>query len=123
MNRHTATYSFVALVAGLVLGVSTLVQAHAKLEKTEPATNAIVTAAPATVQLYFNEALDVAVTTLAIKGPSDKVKLVKTHAMGKSLMASVEGEMADGLYTVQWSTAGDDGHPQKGEFSFTLKRK
>ncbi len=123
MNRMTSKYTFVAVVAGLMLGVSTLVQAHAKLEKTEPATNATVTTVPAHVQLFFNEALDVAVTKLSIKGPSDKVKLVKTHAMGKSIMASVDGEMTDGLYTIEWSTAGDDGHPQKGEFSFTLKRK
>lgn len=123
MNLMTSKYTFVTVVAGLMLGVSALVQAHAKLEKTEPSANATVTIAPGHVQLFFSEALDLAVTKLSIKGPSEKVKLVETHAMGKSLMASVDGEMTDGLYTVQWSTAGDDGHPQKGEFSFTLKRK
>ena len=111
------------IVAGLLLGVSAFVQAHAKLEKTEPATNSTIQTAPKTVQLFFNEALDVAVTKLEIKGPSDKVKLVGTHSMGKSLMANVEGAMTDGVYTVLWSTAGDDGHPQKGEFKFTLKSK
>ena len=123
MNRMTSKYTFLAVVAGLMLGVSALVQAHAKLEKTEPAANATVTSVPPHVQLFFSEALDMAVTKLAIKGPSAKVKLVGTHAMGKSLMAAIEGEMTDGVYTVEWSTAGDDGHPQKGEFTFTLKRK
>lgn len=115
--------AMLGVVAGLLLGVSALLQAHAHLEKTEPAANAILQTAPKTVQLFFNEALDLAVTKLEIKGPSDKVKLVGTHAMGKSLMATVEGMTADGVYTVLWSTAGDDGHPQKGEFKFTLKSK
>jgi methionine-rich copper-binding protein CopC len=29
--------------------------------------------------------------------------------------------MADGRYTVNWQTAGDDGHLQKGTFAFTVK--
>ncbi len=123
MKRMTSKYTLIAAVAGLMLAASALTQAHAKLEKTEPAANATVTTAPPHVQLFFSEAPDAAVSKLAINGPSDKVKLVQTHVMGKSLMAIVEGEMADGIYTVLWSTTGDDGHVQKGEFKFTLKRK
>ncbi len=120
---RTSKSTWVSLAAALVLGVSALLQAHAKLEKSEPAANATVQTAPPHVQLFFNEAPDLAVSTLAIKGPSDTVKLVGTHVMGKSLMANVAGAMTDGVYTVQWTIAGADGHPQKGEFSFTLKRK
>ncbi len=123
MKQMTSKYTFLVGVAALMLAASVLMQAHAKLEKTEPAANATVTTAPPHVQLFFSEAPDVAVSKLEIKGPSDKVKLVQTHVMGKSLMAVVDGEMADGVYTVLWSTTGDDGHPQKGEFKFTLKRK
>lgn len=123
MNRMIVRHTFLAAVVGLMLGVPALLRAHAALEKTEPAANATVAAVPPHVQLFFSEAPDLAVSKLEIKGPSPKVKLVKTHVMGNSLMAAVEGEMTDGLYTVLWSTAGDDGHPQKGEFSFTLKRK
>jgi methionine-rich copper-binding protein CopC len=113
----------IAAIAGGVFAAAVIVRAHAKLEKTEPAANATVASVPNHVQLFFNETPDLAVSKLEIKGPSDKVKLVNTHVMGKSLMAMVEGEMTDGVYTVLWTTAGDDGHPQKGEFKFTLKRK
>lgn len=111
------------LIAVAMFSTSVLLLGHAKLEKTEPAANATIAAPPPHVQLFFSEAPDLAVSKLAIKGPSDKVSLVQTHVMGKSLMAHVQGEMADGLYTVSWQTAGDDGHAQKGEFAFTLKRK
>ena len=39
----------------------------------------------------------------------------------KTLMAPVTGKMADGKYTVNWQTAGDDGHVQKGTFAFNVK--
>ena len=45
------------------------------------------------------------------------------HVMDKSLMAMVEGGTPDGTYTVSWQSAGPDGHIQKGDFTFTVKRK
>lgn len=110
-----------AMVAAVVMSASALVFGHAHLEKTVPAANATLSTAPKDVQLIFSEAPDEAVSKIDIKGPSDTVKLVQTHVMGKTLMAHVDGEMTDGLYTVSWQTAGDDGHTQKGEFAFTLK--
>jgi methionine-rich copper-binding protein CopC len=111
------------LVAALVMTGSVLLQAHMKLEKSEPAADAMLDAPPPHVQLFFTETPDLAVSKLEIKGPSDKTTLVKLHAMGNSLMAMVEGDMPDGAYTVMWQAAGDDGHVQKGEIAFTLKRK
>lgn len=120
MIRTIVRFSTVAVA---VLSASVLLLGHSKLEKTEPAANATITAPPPHVALYFSEVPDAAVSKMDIKGPSEKVKLVQTHVMGKSLMAHIEGEMADGLYTVSWQTAGNDGHPRKGEFAFTLKRR
>src|SRR5688500_7494945 len=102
MIRTTVIF---ATVAATVLTSSVLLLGHAKLQKTEPVANATITAPPQHVALYFSEAPDVAVSKMGIKGPSDKVKLVETHVKGKSLKAHIDGEMADGLYTVSWQTA------------------
>lgn len=110
-----------SLVAFLCL-LAAAPQAHSKLKRTAPAANAVLQAPPASVQVWFSEVPDLAVSKLEIKGPSDKVKLVDAHVVEKSLMAGVQGEMTDGVYTVQWQMAGDDGHVQKGKFSFTVKR-
>ncbi len=110
-----------AVVASLVGVAGSALTAHAKLQKTEPAANTTVTKAPSQISVTFSEAPDAAVSKLSIKGPTDKVSLVKTHVMGKQLMATVQGQMTDGVYTVSWQTAGDDGHAQKGDFAFTLK--
>jgi methionine-rich copper-binding protein CopC len=110
----------VAVVAALALGVS--LQAHAKLLKTSPADKATVTKAPTSIQLWFNEAIDVKLSKVELTGPAGKVALGMVHAMEpKQLMGPITGKMADGAYTVDWQTAGDDGHVQKGSFAFTLR--
>jgi methionine-rich copper-binding protein CopC len=110
------------IAAMFIVWAAAIVSAHMKLEKSEPAQGATVTAPPASVQLFFNEAPDIAVSKLVLVGPTDKAKLVSTHVMGKSLMATVQGDLPDGSYTIQWQGAGDDGHVQKGEVKFVVKR-
>jgi len=101
-----------------------LLQAHAQVQKTEPAANSTISKAPTSVQMWFNEAPDLKVTKVELSGASGKVELGPAHSMGKNnVMAAVIGKMADGKYTVNWQTAGDDGHVEKGTFTFTLSTK
>jgi methionine-rich copper-binding protein CopC len=114
---------FASLLALAVVVASTsLLQAHMVLKESQPAANAVLTTAPKTIQISFNEAPDMKVSKMTIKGPSTDVKLTGVHAMGSALMATVQGDMADGPYVVSWQAAGDDGHISKGELAFTVKR-
>ena len=111
------------MVLALLMGTPVWLSAHMKLEKSIPAEGATLTAPPAMIELTFNEAPDMAVSKLEIHGPATNAKLVGTHVMGKALMATVQGDLPDGAYAIQWQGAGDDGHAQKGEVKFTLTRK
>jgi methionine-rich copper-binding protein CopC len=122
MSVQSSTRRRIVIIGGLLVLLATLPQAHAKLDKSEPAAGATVTAAPKQIQLWFNEKLDVAVSKIELTGPSGKVDLGPAHTMGdKSLMAGIRGKVVDGSYAVAWQTAGDDGHVAKGDFTFTLK--
>jgi methionine-rich copper-binding protein CopC len=106
-----------------ILAFPAFLGAHAQLQKTEPVNGSVLDSPPREVQLFFNESLDAKVSKLTIKGPA-QTKLVGVHVMeSKSLMAMIEGDMPDGVYTVDWQTAGDDGHIQKGVLTFSIKRK
>ncbi|MGE0451281.1 MAG: copper resistance protein CopC [Vicinamibacterales bacterium] len=120
--RTLRTLIGVVVTLAVLSTSSALLQAHMKLEKSEPAADAVVKEPLKHVQVFFSEAPDLKVSKLEIKGPSAQTKLVQLHVMGNSLMAMVEGDMPDGAYTISWQAAGDDGHIQKGEISFTLKR-
>jgi methionine-rich copper-binding protein CopC len=38
------------------------------------------------------------------------------------MSATVDGATPDGTYTVSWQTAGDDGHVQKGDYTFSVRQ-
>ena len=122
MNGKTSRLGSIICFTVALIGLTALVQAHTKLEKSEPAAGAAVTAAPKQIQLWFNEKVDVAVSKIELTSPSGKVELGPAHAMGeKSLMSAIGGTLAGGTYTVAWQTAGNDGHVIKGNFTFTVK--
>jgi methionine-rich copper-binding protein CopC len=119
-TRWLAAGACVALVA-TAFPASTA--AHAALVKSNPARGSTLTAPPPHLQLWFNEKIDVAVSMIALTGPTGKVVLGKPSVTETtSLKVVVTGEMSDGQYTVAWQAAGVDGHPEKGTFTFALKR-
>lgn len=111
-----------AILALAFVLVASFAAAHMNVVKSAPAADSTVTKAPSSIQIWFTQVPDVAVSKLTMTGPDGDVPLNGLHAMEKSLMAMVGGKMADGSYTVSWQTAGDDGHIQRGELAFTLKR-
>jgi len=113
--------ALMAVLAALI--VTSVVRAHTKLEKSEPADGATLSTAPAMVHLFFNEKPDLKVSKVTLTGPSGSVELGAAHSMAdKDIMAGIKGSLANGKYTVNWQTAGKDGHVIKGSFSFTVRK-
>lgn len=121
MRKVRQALAACAALAMVFVGTTAL-EAHMKVEKTEPAANAVVTTPAARIQVVFSEAPDLKVSKLEIKGPSATTKLAAAQVTDKALGASIQGDMPDGVYTVSWQAAGPDGHVQKGDFTFTVKR-
>lgn len=108
------------LAAAVFLAVPVVLSAHMKFEKATPAPDSTVNAPLKTIQVWFSEAPDPKVSRIEIVGPDGPVKISGMHAMEKSLMVMIDGATPGGAYTVNWQSAGDDGHVQKGEFKFTV---
>jgi methionine-rich copper-binding protein CopC len=109
------------LMLTALLAVPVALSAHMKFEKSEPAPGSTVTSPLKSIQIWFSEVPDTKVSTVEVVGPSGPVKTMGLHAMGKSLMIMIDGTAAAGGYTVRWQSAGDDGHLQKGDYTFTLQ--
>ncbi len=122
MRTIRQVFAACAALALVLVGTAAL-EAHMKVEKTEPAANAVVTTPATLVQIVFSEAPDLKVSKLEIKGPAATTKLAAPQVADKALKAAIQGDMPDGVYTVSWQAAGPDGHVQKGDFTFTVTRK
>jgi methionine-rich copper-binding protein CopC len=117
-SMHKVTAVGLAVILSLPWSVACV--AHAKLKSSEPAANAQVAHAPATLTLHFSEPAQLAVLKLMLSGASVAVT-VDRGAKASSTVVVVLPALKPGKYQVEWSAiAADDGHVTRGSFSFIV---
>lgn len=112
--------SYLSLVAVASLAFAGVVQAHAHLEKSVPAANSTMATAPKSVELAFNEAVQITALTLQAGDakPQDLGPLPKTAS---SKIAVPLPELAAGSYTLAWRAMGGDNHVMSGKILFKVE--
>jgi copper transport protein len=116
----------VRLAALLVLAVIGLLpappaSAHASLIATEPADGAIVSAAPESATLVFNE--PVSPLTLRLFDPSGHgATLTAVKQDAARLVIALPRDRGEGTYVLSWRVVSADGHPIGGAFGFSVGR-
>jgi len=112
-----------ALVATLVIALVAVValSAHMAYSKSVPQKDAALSESPELLQVWFTQEPEPAVSRLSLEGPHGTVTLGVTKiAPEKSIVAELKSPLNPGSYKVNWRSAGDDGHTQRGDFSFTV---
>jgi methionine-rich copper-binding protein CopC len=98
--------------------------AHAKLVAAEPPAAAVLSAAPATIRLQFNDNVELPFSKVKLVNAKDAViealAIVPDKNEPKALIATLPPVPA-GAYRVVWSTVTRDGHKVKGEYAFSVK--
>lgn len=109
------------LLSLVVLCFASNALAHAGLEKSVPAANAMVDAAPPELILGFENPVMLMKLTL-----TDKMKGTAINLDFKASSALVEThkfplpKLENGHYIVNWTAMGKDGHNMSGEFAFMV---
>lgn len=113
----------VGFVLAALAFATPVVLAHMKVVKTVPEQGSTVSKVPTAVQVWYTQEPDGPISKLSLEGPQGDVKLLVHPGEDNSLMGMIEdANLGNGDYHVTWQTAGDDGHIQKGEYTFTVKR-
>ncbi|MBL8996254.1 MAG: copper resistance protein CopC/CopD [Gemmatimonadetes bacterium] len=123
MSRSSRRAAFLAGMA--VLAIPALVWAHGALKSSAPAPNAKLDRPPESLVLTFTDPSPLSVTRVRLVGADSAVVALGPleHVPGsgeRGVRAPVVGRMAAGTYAVDWQTAGSDGHPVKGRFTFVV---
>ena len=111
-----------ALAACVMLPANAL--AHGRLKSSSPATGAHLAQVPSQIRLDFSESPEL--TFSAIRLLTSDAREIPLGTLGyasdsrRAIVASVQGAMVAGVYTVSWQMAGDDGHPVRGTFQFVI---
>ncbi|MGH7476668.1 MAG: copper resistance CopC/CopD family protein [Longimicrobiales bacterium] len=101
------------------------VAAHTELERSWPAAGEQVAAPLAEIRLRFTQAVEAAYTSLRLIGPDGKevraATLTVVEGSGRREFISARPAFHQpGEYRVEWRTAGADGHPIEGAFTFVV---
>jgi methionine-rich copper-binding protein CopC len=115
-----------AIAASLVFAPESFAaRRHVHLKKSTPADKETLASSPKSISLWFSEKVELAVTTVKVadaKGVAAQLSALRREAADTApVIADVTKPLADGKYTLTWSVAGKDGHPQKGTVSFVVK--
>ncbi|MFJ8431672.1 FixH family protein [Kitasatospora sp. NPDC094019] len=111
-------------VLALLLAGAGPAAAHAALQSTDPAQNAVLPTAPQAVTLTFSEAVSLSSDSVRVLDPAGRAvdSGSPAHADGKDNTARVGlgPGLANGTYTVAWRAVSEDSHPIGGAFTFSI---
>ena len=124
MTKRVVMTLLALLTSGLVLFTPALAQAHGALKSSVPAAGAHLGVAPRELRLTFTESPELTFTTLILRQADGTAVALGRMSFARdsrrAVIAAVLGALAAGTYTVEWKTAGADGHPVTGRFDFTI---
>lgn len=123
MNRPTihGRGRLAALVAVLaLLAVPALVSAHAELATSDPEDGATVEGTPGVIVADFTETLADG-SGLVLSGPDDtRIAEGGIDESNDTRMSIEPPDLAAGDYVVRWTAVAEDGHVERGSYSFTV---
>jgi methionine-rich copper-binding protein CopC len=101
---------------------------HIHLVRSEPMANETLSVVPKTINLWFSEPPELAVTGVKLAAADSAAVAVGGARVGDerphgnpSVSATIEKTLKPGTYAVSWRTTAKDGHPAKGTFAFVVK--
>ena len=119
MRDFVRTAACALLIVGLAAGG--VAERHMKLNKSQPEADTVIPESPSVIQAWFSQAPELSLSRIALEGPDGEVDLAAVRAGEEfSLLSEVPAGLRPGSYTVNWRTAGDDGHVVRGSFSFLV---
>ena len=121
MNAKSA-YSIIALLSLFTLLVTSQLYAHAELIKAVPAAGELLTTAPESIQLTFNQPIgsgsDIFVFTEGFQY-IDNIQIEQPQDSPSQLLATLP-QLPPDEYTVQWTAVSEDGHAISGTYAFQI---
>ncbi|KVL44743.1 copper resistance protein CopC [Burkholderia cepacia] len=125
MKTRTRARLAAFAAAGAILAAAPLAaSAHGKLESATPAAGSTIDAAPDTLRLAFNEALEPAFSSVKVSdanGTAVTQEKAKVDAANPRVMTVAMPKLGPGAYTVQWAAMTADAHRTKGTYTFRVK--
>ncbi len=126
LSRLFGAVAAVAAAVTITAATAPAARFHTKLVKSTPAAHDTLATAPKTIQLWFSEKVELAVTTvtLATSTGTDVALAAPTRddkTENAPIVLAISKPLTAGAYIVSYTVAAKDGHPTKGTIDFVVK--
>jgi methionine-rich copper-binding protein CopC len=127
---HGLRGALVILSIALLFMLAPKAEAHARLVKSIPAKDAVLSAAPGQLELWFNELLEDGFNTIDVfpkaELTADKRSnltqgKVEVDPKDRTHLTVKLGTLPPGDYVVEWRVLSRDGHSAPGRITFSIK--
>lgn len=95
--------------------------AHATLQSSTPAADAVVREGAVPLVLTYNSRVDAAHSSLALIADGEPQTLVIDMKSPANVLRSQTPPLKTGHYQVRWQVVASDGHISRGQFAFDVK--
>lgn len=108
-------------ILAMLLATPSIATAHAALTDSTPTADSTVLTTPPEVVLTFDDPLLPETSSFEVVDASG-ASILTGHVDGTDahVMRAATGPLANGAYDVRWTAATDDGHIERGTFTFTV---
>jgi copper transport protein len=122
--RLSAAFTAMVLATALAAAVPGRAAAHAYLIRTVPVASEVLAAAPASIALTYDEAVEPRFAIISVTNASGRQET--TGAPGRAagnpdtLVVPLRPHLAEGWYLVLWRAISIDGHPVQGAYTYAI---
>lgn len=113
---------FIAMLLVFIFLLPSTVMAHTGLVETTPKDGDIVKEELKKITMKFEAKVENLSTFKVINENNQTIDISSPNLEGNIMEGSFTEPLPNGSYKVQWNIVGTDGHPIKGEFSFTVEK-
>jgi copper resistance protein C len=118
--------SLIMLFAIVAFSVPQSASAHAELVRSTPRAGETLASAPETVSAVFSTDVDPSQSALTVENAAgtrvdrNDLRLDAADTTGRTLLVSLQSNLAPDTYTVRWQVTAEDGHTAEGSFQFMI---
>ncbi|SFA80732.1 MULTISPECIES: copper resistance protein CopC [unclassified Bacillus (in: firmicutes)] len=110
---------FLTLLFLLVM-VPTITSAHTEISSSNPSSGQVVTEDLKEIVLKFEGEIE-SLSTINVTKDGKEISLSRVDLKEKQMVGVLSSPLEDGEYVIDWSIAGEDGHPITGEILFSVQ--
>ncbi|TDL86240.1 copper resistance protein CopC [Vibrio vulnificus] len=100
--------------------IPTIANAHTELTSSNPKEGQMVTEELDDIVLDFAGSIE-ELSTMKLMKDGEEISLSQVQVQDKKMVGSPSAPLENGSYIIDWTIAGEDGHPISGKVSFTVQ--